>query len=272
MVIGRRWPSRKIRVRIPTEAEIKYMVKRIDEIFRETKLSRLKARLMASELLRLLKPSFSYWALSILTDIPESVLCRYVRGSIIPSYEQAINVLAKISLSIDLDYLLRDLVEKEKSTIIDLSRVLKDPYVIRLLTIILLLELAGKNITKIVATAQSVLPLATMLGLELNTPIVLVKRRAYPGVQYYSAIIVRSPKESETLYLDKDLISRRDNVLILADVVYTGKTLSGVISLLERARAKITDIIVILALGEKWRERLSEYTLKTLTKIPYPST
>lgn len=268
--MGRKVSGRKIKVRIPSQAEINYMVERINKIYGSPKLNKLKARLMANEILRLLKPSFSYKSLSILTGIPESVLCRYVRGNIIPSYEQAVNILAKISLSIDIDYLLRELVEREKSTIIDLSRVLKDPYIIRLLTIMLILELAGRNITKIIATAESVLPLATMIGLELNTPIVLVKRRAYPGVNYYSAIIVRSPKESETLFLDKDLINKRDNVLVLADVVYTGKTLSGVISLLERARAKISDIIVILALGEKWKTRLEEYNVKPLTKIPYP--
>ena len=262
--------GKKIRIRIPSTSEIEAITRKINSIYSEPKLNRLKLRLMANEVLRLLKPSFSYKALAILTGIPESVLCRYVRGNIIPSYEQAVNILARVSLSIDIDYLLKEIVEKEKSPIIDLSRVLKDPYIIRLLTIMLLLELAGKNITKILATAESVLPLATMLGLELNAPIVLVKRRAYPGVQYYSAIIVRSPRESETIHIDKDLISRKDTVLILADVVYTGKTLSAVLSLLEKARAKISDIIVILALGDKWMTRLEEYDIKTLTRIPYP--
>jgi len=255
---------------MPREDEVEEMMRIIHRTYSAPKLNRLKIRLLANEMLRLLKPGLSYKVLTGLTGIPESVLCRYVRGNIIPSYEQAVRMLAKISLSIDLDYLLKELVEQEKSNIIDLSRVLKDPYVIRILDIVLLLRLGGKSITKILATAEAVLPLATMLGIEMNVPIVLVKRKAYPGIQYYSGIVPRSPKDTDTLYIDKDLVGKRDNVLIIADVVYTGRTLSTILSLLEKARVSIEDIVVILALGDQWRERLGKYDIKVFTHITYP--
>jgi len=262
--------SHRIILRKPAEMEVKNLVNKIDQVYSKPKLNRLKARLMANEVLRLLKPNFSYRVLSELTGVPESVLCRYVRGNIIPSYEQAISILARISLSIDINSLLKELVEREKSTIIDLSRVLKDPYIIRLLAILLSIELTGTNISKIIVTSESVLPLATMLGLELNSPIVLVKRRAYPGIQYYSAIIVRSPRETETIYIDRDLLSRRDNLLVLADVIYTGKTMSAVLGLIAKSKAKVSKIVVVLSIGEQWRSRLADYEIKTLTTIPFP--
>jgi len=262
--------GRTIAIRVPREDEVNDMISVLNRIYANSKLNRLKVRLLANEVLRLLKPSLSYKVLNKLTGIPESVLCRYVRGNIVPSYEQAVRILARISLSIDIEYLLKDLVEQERSNIIDLSRVLKDPYVIRLLTIVLSLKLSGKNLTKIVATAEAVMPLATMLGIELNVPIILVKKKAYPGIQYYTGIVPRSPKDTETLFLDKDLISRRDNVLVLADVVYTGRTLHTVLSMIEKARANIEDIIVILALGENWSRRLADYNVKVLTHLPYP--
>jgi adenine phosphoribosyltransferase len=106
--------------------------------------------------------------------------------------------------------------------------------------------------------------------MELGAPIILVKRRSYPGVQYFSSIVVRSPKEAEVLYLDKDMLSRKDFVLVLADVVYSGKTMRAVIDMLEKARVTISDIIVILGLGEMWKERLKDYPVKTLTIIPPP--
>ncbi len=257
-------------LRQPSEEEVKELIEKLNSVYSRTKLDKMKARLMANEILRLLKPHMSYKDLNKLTGVPESILCRYVRGNIIPSYEQAINILSRISLSTDLDSLLRNLVLSEKSTIIDLSRVMKDPYIIRLLTILLSIELAGKNISKIIATSESVLPLATMLGLELNSSLVLVKRRMYPGIQYYSAIIIRGPRASETIYIDKDLVNRRDQLLVLADVVYTGKTLEAVLNLLSKARAQIVDIIAILAIGDQWKRRLREYRVKTLTQIHYP--
>ncbi len=257
-------------LRTPSREEVEELISKLNSVYSRTKLDKMKARLMANEVLRLLKPHLSYKDLNKLTGVPESILCRYVRGNIIPSYEQAVNILSKISLSVDINSLLRNLVLSEKSTIIDLSRVMKDPYIIRLLTILLSIELAGRNINKIIATSESVLPLATMLGLELNSSIVLVKRRMYPGIQYYSAIVIRGPRASETIYIDKDLINRRDQLLVLADVIYTGKTMEAVLNLLSRARAAIVDIIVILAIGEQWKKRLREYKIKTLTQISYP--
>ncbi|WP_440060145.1 phosphoribosyltransferase family protein [Thermogladius sp. 4427co] len=257
-------------VRKPLENEISQMMSNINRVYGGTKANRMKIRLLANEMLRLLKRNLSYKDLTALTGIPESVLCRYVRGNIIPSYEQAVGILSKLALSIDINHLLRELVEHEKSTLIDLSRVLKDPYIIRLLSIILLLELVSTNVTKIIVTAESVLPIGTILGIELGAPVLLVKRRSYPGVQYYSSMVIRSPKEAENLYIDRDLLSRKDNVLILADVVYTGKTLHAVIDILEKARVTIAEIIVILGLGNMWRERLRDYPVKVLTTLPPP--
>ncbi len=263
--------KKKLVIRKPTEDEIDTISRKLSIIYSKPKYNRVKARLMANEMLRLLKPNFSYRVLSELTGIPESVLCRYVRGSIIPSFEQALKILASLSLSVDINSLLHELVEREKSSIIDLSRVLKDPYIIRLLTILLMIELAGNKIDKIVATSFSVLPLATMLGLELNCPIVLVKRRPYPGFQYYSAIVVRTPRETESLYIDRDLLSRRDNVLVLADVVYTGKTLSAVLDMVMRSRAKISKIVVLLALGDAWKASLlRRFDIQIMSYIEYP--
>lgn len=261
--------GRVLVVKRPSESEVKAFAEKLMAAHSKSKADRTKMRLMASEVLRLLKPNLSYKDLYEITGIPESVLCRYVRGSIIPGFEQAAFILSKISLSIDLSYLLRDLVEKEKSPIIDLLRVLKDPYVARLLSIILILELTGKEVTKIIATAEAVLPLATMLSLEFNAPIVLVKRKSYPGVQYYSTSFMKSPKDIEILYLDRDLLSRKDKLLILSDVVYSGRTLEAVLELVSKSRAEITDVIVVLGLGEIWRERLEEYNIKVLTVIPF---
>lgn len=265
-----RTPVTTIVVRKPLESEIAQMMSNINRVYGSTKANRMKIRLLANEMLRLLKTNLSYKDLSMLTNVPESVLCRYVRGNIIPSYEQAVSILSELALSIDINHLLKELVEHEKSTLIDLSRVLKDPYIIRLLSIFLLLELVPTNVTKIVVTAESVLPLGSLLGMELGASIIPVKRRSYPGVQYYSSVVVRSPKEAETLYIDRDMLSRKDFVLILADVVYSGKTLRAVIEMLEKARVTISDIIVILGLGEMWKERLRDYPVKTLTIIPPP--
>lgn len=261
--------KRVLVVKKPSEREVLEFSDKLIKVYGRSKADRVKLRLLASEVLRHLKPVLSYRDMSIITGLPESVLCRYVKGTIIPSFEQASKILARVSLSIDLGVILKDLVEKEKSPVIDLLRVLKEPYITRLLSIITMLELADKTITKIVATAESVLPIATELSMEFRAPVLLVKRKSYPGVQYYSISVMRSPKDVETLYLDKDLLSRKDKVLVLADVVYTGKTLESVLQMLIKARVEIAGSIVILGLGTRWEERLQPYNVKVLTTVPF---
>lgn len=263
-------PSRRVLViRKFYQKDVELFSEKLIKVFGRSKVDRTKLRLLATEVLRHLKPVLSYRDMSIITGLPESVLCRYVKGSIIPSFEQAVKMLSRISLSIDLGVILRELVEKEKSPIIDLLRVLKDPYIVRLLSIIILLELADKNITKIVATAEAVMPLATELSMEFRAPVLLVKRRSYPGIQYYSISVMKSPKDVETLYLDKDLISRKDRVLVIADVVYTGKTLEAVLQMLSKAKVEVVASIAVLGLGTRWEERLSPHNVKVLTVVPF---
>jgi adenine phosphoribosyltransferase len=260
---------RKLVVKKPLEHEVAVFAEKIVKAYSGTKADRLKLRLLARDVLRLLKPVMSYRDLYSLTGLPESVLCRYVKGSILPSFEQAVKILAKITLSIDLNYLLKELVEQEKSPVIDLLRVLKDPYISKLLAIIVMLELVGKEITKIVATAEAVLPIASLLSIEFNAPIILVKRKSYPGIQYYSTTIMKSPKDIESLYIDRDLISKKDKLLVVADVVYTGRTLEAVLQILEKSRAEITDVIAILGLGRLWEERLKPYNVIVLSIVPF---
>jgi len=260
---------RKLVVKKPLEHEVAAFAEKIVKAYGGTKADRLKLRLLARDVLRLLKPVMSYRDLYSLTGLPESVLCRYVKGSILPSFEQAVKILAKITLSIDLNYLLKELVEQEKSPVVDLLRVLKDPYISKLLAIIVMLELVGKEITRIVATAEAVLPIASLLSIEFNAPIILVKRKSYPGIQYYSTTIMKSPKDIESLYIDRDLISKKDKLLVVADVVYTGRTLEAVLQILEKSRAEITDVIAILGLGRLWEERLKPYNVKLLSIVPF---
>ncbi|MEM1618331.1 MAG: phosphoribosyltransferase family protein [Desulfurococcaceae archaeon] len=261
--------GRVLVVKKPLEREIDEFEKKLVKAYGRSKADKMKLRLLSSEVLRHLKPVLSYRDISLITGLPESVLCRYVKGSIIPSFEQAVKILARISLSIDLGVILKDLVEREKSPVIDLLRVLKDPYIIRLLSIIIMLELVDKTITKLVATAEAVLPIATELSMEFRAPVLLVKRKSYPGVQYFNISLMRSPKDVETLYLDKDLISRKDKVLVVADVVFTGKTLESVLQMLAKAKVEVVDCIVILGLGTRWEERLQPYKVKVLTTVPF---
>ncbi len=242
----------------PQQVSIDKLKKGLETWFSSDKYTALRARLLAIEFLRLLKRRVSYSKLSEITGISQSVLCRYVRGSIVPSFSQAINILATLALSINIDGVIRRFLEREQSTVLDLSRLLRDPYLIRILSFSLLARLVGKRVDKILVGSPGVLPLATAISLELGTDIVLAKRgMKYPSVSYYEEVVVRSMRDVESIYVDKDLISRRDHVVILTDVVITGKTLKALLNIVGKAHAYVADIITVVAIGSEWRKRVS---------------
>jgi len=242
----------------PHALTVKRIKSNLESWFSIDKYMALRARLLAIEFLRLLKRRVSYKHLSEITGVSQSVLCRYVRGSIVPSFSQSINILASLASAIDINSIIKRFLGKEQSIVIDLSRLLKDPYLVKIIAFILLAELAGKKIDKIVVGSPTVLPIATIISLELGSDIVLVKRRKYPNVSYYEEVIVRSMKDVETLYVDKDMISRRDNIVIITDLVITGRTLRALLNIAARARAVVTDVIAIVAIGTEWRKRVGK--------------
>ncbi len=241
----------------------------LESWFSTDKYMALRARLLAIEFLRLLKRRVSYKYLSEITGISQSVLCRYVRGSIVPSFSQSINILASLASAIDIDSIIKRFLEKEQSIVIDLSRLLKDPYLVKIIAFTLLAELAGKRIDKIVVGSPTVLPIATIISMELGSDIVLAKRRKYPNVSYYEEVIVRSMKDVETIYVDKDMIGRRDNIAVITDLVITGRTLRALLNIVARARATVSDVIAIVAIGSEWKRRIGR-TIVYLSHIEKP--
>ncbi len=242
----------------PHEASVEKLKRSLSTWFASDKYTALRARMLSIEFLRLLKKRVSYSKLSEITGISQSVLCRYVRGSIIPSFSQAINILASLTLSIDINGIIKRFLEREQSLVIDLSRLLRDPYLIRILSFVLLTKLVGKRVDKILVGNPTVLPLATAISLELGSDIVLAKRGIkYPNVSYYEEVVVRSMKDAESIYVDKDLLSRRDHIVILTDVVITGKTLRALINIVMKAHALLTETITVVAIGNEWRKRIS---------------
>ncbi|MEM3213370.1 MAG: phosphoribosyltransferase, partial [Metallosphaera sp.] len=57
----------------------------------------LRDRLLAVDLLRELKVSYTYKELSKMLGLQESLLCRYVNGTTIPSEQQARDLINKVA-------------------------------------------------------------------------------------------------------------------------------------------------------------------------------
>jgi len=114
---------------------------------------------------------------------------------------------------------------------------------------------AGKRVTKVLTAAVDGIPLATMVANSLGVNLVIAKRNKEVGVpafleETYVGITM-------TLYLPKDAIKRRDSILIVDDMIKTGETQAALVNLVHKAKAEISGVYALIAVGNEWQKKIS---------------
>ncbi len=217
----------------------------------------LKFRIMVIEKLRLLKKLYSYRELSAITGVPETVLCRYVKGSIIPSLDQAEKIWEKLNNTVDIPLLIKDRIEITANGVINITDILSDPYMLQLISHHAYQAFAGKRVTKILTPEINAIPLATTIGLTLQVPIIIAKKSMEAGTEdYYEDSFIRSPNTVITLYVPRKHLKKKDEVLIVDDIIRTGKTVRCLINIVRKARASISGIMTLVTIGDDWKEKI----------------
>ena len=216
------------------------------------KYDAMKLRLNVVDMLRLLKKIYSYRELSAMTGVPESVLCRYVRGSTVPSLQQAQNIMEKLEKNVDIRKIISSRIDRLVEGYVDVSNIIGDPHLLRLMAHYVALKLAGRRVTKILVPETNGVPFATMLADTLEVPMVIAKRsKDNPYEQYEEATVVEPALRSTiTYYIPRRMISRKDSVLIVDDVIQSGRTISALAKAVAKMGAKTAGTAAIVSVGE----------------------
>ncbi|MEM2567704.1 MAG: phosphoribosyltransferase family protein, partial [Candidatus Bathyarchaeia archaeon] len=85
--------------------------------------------------------------------------------------------------------------------------------------------------------------------------------------------VLRDSGVTITLYVPKEAIKKRDSVLIVDDMIKTGETQAALVNLVRKAKAEISGIFSLIAIGDEWRKRLKlseECPIEVVTYIKPP--
>ncbi len=218
-----------------------------------TKYDAMKLRLQAVELLRLLKRSLSYRELSTITGISESVLCRYVKGQTVPGLEHAIKILESIRDKFNISGLLASRIKSLSDGYIDISGIISDPILLKLAAHYAVVKLAGRRVTKILTPEANGIPFATLIASLLEVPLIVAKKSKESPYEDYIEAIVAEPSLRTTIiyYIPRRLVARRDAILIVDDLVQSGRTIRALTNSLARHGAQITGVVALVAVGEQ---------------------
>jgi len=238
----------------------------------------LKLRLMTIELLRTAKykRNITYRELASKTGLPVTVLSRYAKGHVLPNTSRAKQLWKVLTKLVGLETELRSRIKFDEDGYFDNTEIVGDFNILQQAANHALANFAGKRVTKILTAAVDGIPLATMVSNALGVNLVVAKRNKEVGVKAFleETYVLRGSGVTMTLYIPKDALKKRDSVLVIDDMIKTGETQAALINLVRKARAEMSGLFSLIAVGDEWKKALKlpgdcPVEVITYVKAPY---
>ncbi len=211
------------------------------------KSKKLERRLLAVDCLRVVKAEFTYERLTRETGLSPPVLSRYINGKVLPDLKRA-----ELLIEIFERELLREVVRRkllvDEEGLLDLSGLRSD---------VLLMEVIGKliadrfseGVDKVACLDDGAEVLGTMTAQALKRPLVIIRREKEMGVRRFLEYrFVRSPSVVEYLYAPRGAIRSGEHLLLVFEVIRSGRSAIGLAGMAMKARAKVAGIVSLIAM------------------------
>jgi adenine/guanine phosphoribosyltransferase-like PRPP-binding protein len=145
-----------------------------------------------------------------------------------------------------------------KDGFIDLNNVLFNPNILKLFQRRVKEVFSDLPINRVLTAATDGIPLSVMASYALNAKLAIAKQyKDLASEEFYEvSYIVDSPPRRASLYLPKHLLERGDEVLIVDDIVRTGRTLNALIDMINNAGAKLAGVSVLISMNNSWIEKV----------------
>ena len=212
-----------------------------------TKLSETKKKIFAVELLQLLKKEYSYNELSKMLDLPIPVISRYINGHVLPNIKRTDKILNFFKEEYLIE-IIKSKIKIKENGIFDLSSLVHDTMLQRIVGKTVFHEFEIIDIDKILTVETNGIPLAVQIGNEFGVDVIIAKKQKELGIdEFIEEKSIVSPSVGKFFYIPKDSIKKDDLVLIVDDIIRTGVTISGLIKLIEKAKAKPAGIFALIS-------------------------
>ncbi|MBR6315373.1 MAG: xanthine phosphoribosyltransferase [Lachnospiraceae bacterium] len=110
----------------------------------------------------------------------------------------------------------------------------------------------GEKITKILTVEASGIPIALATGMAMHVPVIFAKKHSTSNVSgsAYRTIVYSFTHNTEyTVLVESDYLDAGDRVLIVDDFLANGRSIYGLLELLEEAGAQPVGIAVAIEKG-----------------------
>lgn len=215
-------------------------------------------RILAIELLRSFKKIFKYKDLEAITGLPAPALWRYINMKIMPSSERAQELIRKLTSPAIINKIFENNLITVDKEIYNLSKIIYNVSILKIFSYIAFKEFFKYNITAVATVEVDGIPIAVNVADALGTKLVIARKRPDVGIKNYfqTSYIARDPPAVVNLFIPAHTLNINDRVLIVDDLLNTGRTSLALIKLIKMASATPVGIFSILAIGSRWRPSL----------------
>ncbi len=213
-------------------------------------------RIFAIELLRSYKKVFKYKDLEAITGLPAPALWRYINMKIMPSPERAQELVKKLTQPQVIDNVLKDNIIEVGDNIYNLSKVIYNPSLLKIFAYLAYREFHKYNITAVATVEVDGIPIAVNVASILDANLVIARKKPEFGIKdyYQTSYLARDPPAVVNLFLPASFLGVSDRVLIVDDLLNTGRTSMALIKLIKMAGATPIGLFSIVAVSERWRK------------------
>lgn len=210
------------------------------------RLEKARVQMDAVSVLRAVKRllGVTYKELSSILGLPESVLSRYYTGDMLPSIATANEVIGALFKAYPMDKILAKIV-RIYETYVDLTAA-NTPDLWSLYSIYISRKFMDIKITKVLTAAVDGIPLAVAVAQRLDVPLVVAKQYKEPNVKNLEVSYIKGNRVI-SLYVPQGLLAKGDSVLIIDDIVRTGKTIRALADLASLAGSRVAAGAALLA-------------------------
>lgn len=218
----------------------------------------LKYKLMTIELLNLAKKRYTYRELSSMVHLPETVLSRYVKGHVLPTADRAEDINKTLQKYMSLERELQERIHFDDLGYFDNTSIINDTMLLERAVQHAVSRFGGKRITKVMTAAVDGIPLATLLAHRLGVGLIVAKKGREVGVREFieEVFVPARTAMMMSLFVSRDAIKRGDSILIADDIIDSGETQRAMMKIALKAKAEITGIYALVAVGNDWRPRI----------------
>ncbi len=223
------------------------------------RIGKINFILSSVELLRALKTIYPYSALSEKTGLAKPVLCRYVKGTNLPSEGTAMMLNQSLSALTNLKLLLTQKLKQDPEGYVDSTTVACDHTILIRAGREILAKYSDRGFTKVLTAATDGIPLASAAAMRLGVPLVIAKRNKEVGIRSFieESYVSSSPTTVTSLYIPKGAILPAERVIIVDNIIRSGRTINVLLNLVKKVKATTPNVYILIAAGDAWRKTLS---------------